>query len=183
MLPGAFMAPLCAAKWLEWGRQCAVVLTWTAFPTTARLLPCPLRWLPRASCPPWLAEQLPYFSLSLLPQVSALLCSWKLRLGPSREPLGFFKETPGRNSAWQGPAGLPEPVREPFSGGRTGWTALLLAPLPPLCPASPPPLPPQYTHTLKGLLFADNRVWLLSEGCQKNTGSLVQFEFQMNNNR
>lgn len=67
------MHPLCAAKVL--GVEVTVLWSWiwTVFPTSACLLQFPLLQQPGASCPLWLAEQLPYFSLNILQQVPGLL--------------------------------------------------------------------------------------------------------------
>lgn len=66
LLPGAFVGPLCAAEWLGWGRQCCDPGPGPLFPPRAPLLQFPLWWQLEASCPPWLAKQLPHFSLSTL---------------------------------------------------------------------------------------------------------------------
>lgn len=167
LLPRAFLVPLCAAKRLRVGAT--VVWSWwdlDRFPHHSP--PAPVSSLVAAggflsTLAGWLSSFLISLSTSC-PKCLDCFCSWELRLGPSREPLGLFKGTPRKELLLAGPSWAPQSQ----CGSHLPQAGLLCGSL-------------RLPHSKA--FCVQITVWLLRDGCQKNTGSLVRFEFQMNNNK
>lgn len=86
--------------------------TRTAFPTAACLLQFPPLWQPGASCPLWLSEQLPHFSLSILQQVSGSLLLLETQAGAKQRASGLVQRGAREGTAWQGQLGRGGQCRE-----------------------------------------------------------------------